>query len=130
MILLDAFPGDRAATHATDYDADAFPAALTSRGFDVIRDSHSNYLETQLTLTSMFWMRHLVDIPALGRAVRPAVARLVAGQGGTQRLARRWPTCAPMATRSSRSTAAMLTRILIGWIGSSGNPRPPSSNWP
>jgi len=66
VILLDAFPGDRAAKRATDgYDPDAFPAALQSRGFDVIRDSHSNYLLTPLTLTSMFWMRHIVDIPAL-----------------------------------------------------------------
>ena len=71
VILLDAFPGDRAAAHASGYDADAFPDALTSRGFDVIRDSHSNYLETQLTLTSMFWMRHLVDIPSLAPPFGP-----------------------------------------------------------
>jgi len=65
VILLDAYPGDRAAALSRTFDRDAFPKALTARGFDVVRDSHSNYLMTQLTLTSMLSMRHLVDIPAL-----------------------------------------------------------------
>jgi len=66
VFLLDAFPGDRAAALAGDrYDPDAFPEALESRGFDVDRDSHSNYLLTPLTLASMLSMRHLVDLDAL-----------------------------------------------------------------
>jgi hypothetical protein len=66
VILLDAYPGDRVAARATDFDADAFPNALAARGFDVVRDAHSNYLLTPLTLGSMLSMRHLADIPALG----------------------------------------------------------------
>ncbi len=65
VYLLDAYPGDRAAALSSTFDREAFPAALTARGFDVVRDSHSNYLLTPLTLASMFSMRHLVDIPAL-----------------------------------------------------------------
>ncbi len=66
VFLLDAYPGDRAAAHSATFDADAFPAALETRGFDVVRDAHSNYLLTPLTLASMLSMRHLADIPELG----------------------------------------------------------------
>jgi hypothetical protein len=66
VFVLDAYPGDRAATRASAYDPDAFPAALTDRGFDVARDSHANYLQTPLTFASMLAMRHLADIPSLG----------------------------------------------------------------
>ena len=65
VYLLDAYPGDRAAARSSTFDREAFPAALTARGFDVVRDAHSNYLLTPLTLASMFSMRHLVDIPTL-----------------------------------------------------------------
>ena len=65
VYLLDAYPGDRAAALSSTFDRETFPASLTARGFDVVRDAHSNYLLTPLTLASMFSMRHLVDIPAL-----------------------------------------------------------------
>lgn len=65
VYLLDAYPGDRAAALSSRFDPEVFRAALTARGFDVARDSHSNYLLTPLTLASMFSMRHLVDVPAL-----------------------------------------------------------------
>jgi len=65
VILLDAYPGDRVAARGTSFDPDAFPLALGERGFDVVRDAHSNYLLTPLTLGSMLSMRHLADIPAL-----------------------------------------------------------------
>ena len=65
VILLDAYPGDRVAARATTFDPDEFPRALEARGFDVVRDAHSNYLLTPLTLGSMLSMRHLADIPAL-----------------------------------------------------------------
>ena len=71
LFLLDAYPGDRAAARSTSFDADAFPADLEARGFGVVRDAHSNYLLTPLTLSSMLWMRHLEDIPGLGPPYGP-----------------------------------------------------------
>ena len=65
VILLDAYPGDRVAARGTDFDPDAFPNALEARGFDIVRDAHSNYLLTPLTLGSMLSMHHLADIPEL-----------------------------------------------------------------
>ena len=71
VLLLDAYPGDRAASQGTDFDIDAFPRRLTDRGFDVVRDAHSNYLLTPLTLSSMLTMRHLVDVDALAPPYGP-----------------------------------------------------------
>jgi hypothetical protein len=65
LFLLDAYPGDRAARRWPTFDADAFPQDLEARGFDVVRDAHSNYLLTPLTLASMLSMRHLSDISDL-----------------------------------------------------------------
>ena len=69
MIMLDGYPGDAAARLATEsgspYDPDAFPDALTSLGFNVQRNSHSNYLLTPMTLASVLDMRHLVGEPGL-----------------------------------------------------------------
>ena len=73
LFLLDGYPGDRAAAHSAVFDRDAFPTALADRGFDVVRDSHSNYLLTPLTLASMLSMRHLVDIPELGPPYGPVM---------------------------------------------------------
>lgn len=64
VILLDAYPGDRASRIA-GADASAFPAALEQRGFQVQADSHSNYLFTGLTLGSMFAMQHIGENPSL-----------------------------------------------------------------
>jgi hypothetical protein len=65
VILLDGYPGDRAALLDPSFDADEFPAALEKRGFDVQRDSHPNYLGTHLALPSMFAGTYLGDIPEL-----------------------------------------------------------------
>ena len=56
------------------FDRDAFPGALTARGFEVVRDSHSNYLQTPLTLASMLSMRHLADLPELAPPYGPVMA--------------------------------------------------------
>jgi len=86
MIMLDGYPGDAAARLAAEsgspYDPDEFPDALTSLGFNVQRNSHSNYLITPMTLASVFDMRHLVDIPELMNAGDDA-----AGGRGFRRLA-------------------------------------------
>lgn len=66
VIVLDGYPGPRGTAHVPDFDPDAFPDALAERGFLAQADSHSNYMFTPLSLTSMLWMRHLEDIPSLG----------------------------------------------------------------
>jgi len=75
FLMLDGYPGDRAAELArqagSTYDPDAFPDALTSLGFNVQRQSHSNYLLTPLTLASVFSMRQLDELPSLRSDVPP-----------------------------------------------------------
>jgi hypothetical protein len=59
MILLDAYPGDDAATLDPTFDADAFPSALEARGFEVERHARSNYLTTRLTVPTMLADQHV-----------------------------------------------------------------------
>ena len=65
VLLLDGYP--RADWYAQLFDGDnsAFLGELEERGFDVARDSTSNYMFTQLTLASMFHMRPVPEIAAL-----------------------------------------------------------------
>ena len=65
VILLDGYPGDDAAELAPEFDADAFPAELTSRSFEVQRNARSNYLLTRLTVATMFGGEHVVDAEVL-----------------------------------------------------------------
>jgi hypothetical protein len=71
VLLLDGYPGDAAATLDPTFDADAFPAALAARGFDVERNSRSNYLLTRLTLATMFGDVHVAETPALAEEHGP-----------------------------------------------------------
>jgi hypothetical protein len=64
-ILLDAYPGDDAATLDPTFNADAFPAALAARGFDVERHARSNYLTTRLTVPTMLADQHVEAAPEL-----------------------------------------------------------------
>ncbi len=64
VLLLDAFPGDRAMAMAGG-DSAPFISELEARGFDVQRDSHSNYLYTGLTIGSMLGMEHIHESAAL-----------------------------------------------------------------
>ncbi len=77
LLLLDAYPGHSAATHEPTFDADAFPAALEARGFDVALNPRANYQITRLTLPSMFAARHLPDIPGLRAGTREEDARIL-----------------------------------------------------
>jgi hypothetical protein len=72
LILLDGYPGADAAALDPTWDATAFGAALRERNFDVPDPTHSNYLQTLMTLASVFDMRHLADIPSLGPPYGPA----------------------------------------------------------
>jgi hypothetical protein len=74
VVLLDGYPGDDAAVLDPSFDADAFPDALTDRGFDVQRHSRSNYLLTRLTLATMFGNDHVADESALGPPHGPPAA--------------------------------------------------------
>ena len=72
LVLLDAYPGSAAAALDPTWDAAAFGDALRSRGFAMADGTHSNYLQTPQTITSVLDMRHLADIPALDPPWGPA----------------------------------------------------------
>jgi hypothetical protein len=65
MILLDGYPGDDAATLDPAFDADVFPTALGTRGFEVERHARSNYLTTRLTVPTMLADQHVEAAPEL-----------------------------------------------------------------
>jgi len=68
VILLDGHAREDALAQRYDYDLEPFLGELEDRGFEVSRGSHSNYMFTQLTLTSMFH-RSLLPVDALGPLV-------------------------------------------------------------
>jgi hypothetical protein len=62
VILLDGHPRWDTLANEFGYDTEPFLAAMEAEGFDVARESRSNYNMTELTLASMFQMRQLRDI--------------------------------------------------------------------
>jgi hypothetical protein len=69
VILLDGYPRADVLERKFGVDNSEFLDGLTALGFDVGADSHSNYIFTQLTMASMFQMRHLDEIDALSPLV-------------------------------------------------------------
>jgi hypothetical protein len=65
VILLDGYPGERARALDPSYPASDLGARLRERGFDMAPVTHTNYLQTSTTVTSLFQMRHLVGLPEL-----------------------------------------------------------------
>ena len=65
ILLLDGYPGDDSFTRLFGGDNSGFGDALEARGFEVMRNTESNYTFTQATLTSMLHMRPLHEIPEL-----------------------------------------------------------------
>ena len=65
VYLVDGYPGATASAQAPWFDATAFPAALSERGFTVHDDSRTNYLLTRLVIPTMLEGRHVVDIAGL-----------------------------------------------------------------
>ncbi|MEX0709812.1 MAG: hypothetical protein WD116_01250 [Chloroflexota bacterium] len=65
VLLLDGYPRADVLERRFGIDNSAFLAELGDLGFDVATDSHSNYDFTQLTMASMFQMRHLEDVDGL-----------------------------------------------------------------
>lgn len=90
VILVDGYPRADVLQRIFDIDNSPFTEELTSRGFDVAAQSHSNYVFTQLTLASTFQMRHLDAVPAIepligitGGHVNPLRNALVQGEAFT-----------------------------------------------
>jgi hypothetical protein len=75
FVLLDGYPGPEFLERNFGDDNHAFLDDLRNRGFDVVKESRSNYTATMLTLASMFNMRYLDHIDA----IRPVL------QGMTER---------------------------------------------
>ena len=65
ILLLDGYPGDESFTRLFGSDNSGFGEELEARGFEVMRDTESNYTFTQATLTSMLHMRPLHEIAEL-----------------------------------------------------------------
>jgi hypothetical protein len=65
LILMDGYPRTDLLASRLGVDNAAFLGELGGRGFEVAPASRSNYTFTQVTLASMFQMRHLEDVPRL-----------------------------------------------------------------
>jgi hypothetical protein len=65
VVLVDGYPRADVLQRRLGIDNSAFLGELRTLGFDVATNSHSNYVFTQLTLASMFQMRHLEQVAAL-----------------------------------------------------------------
>jgi Sulfatase len=65
VLLLDGYPRADVLERRFGIDNSPFLDELRDLGFDVASASHANYVFTQLTLASMFQMRHLEEIPEL-----------------------------------------------------------------
>jgi len=65
MILMDGYPRADVLERRFGIDNRAFVEELREHGFEVAEESRSNYVFTQVTLASMFQMRHIESIPDL-----------------------------------------------------------------
>jgi hypothetical protein len=65
VILLDGHPRWDTLETKFGYDSEPFLESMRSLGFEVAEKSRSNYNLTELTLASMFQMRHLGGLPEL-----------------------------------------------------------------
>ena len=90
VILMDGYPRADVLSRLFGIDNSPFIGELEGLGFDVAEQSHSNYVFTQLTLASMFEMRHLDQIPSLepfigltGGQVNPLRDALIQGKAFT-----------------------------------------------
>lgn len=92
LIVLDGYPRADTVANRLGGDNSSFVAALEDRGFVVAADSTSGYMYTDLSFTSLFHGRHLVDIPELepllDGANQPALDRLVLNEAPMLRLFR------------------------------------------
>jgi Sulfatase len=78
VILLDGFARSDVLEDTFDYDDSPFLDGLREDDFEVADQSHSNYLVTNLSVSSLLNYRELGDIPAL----KPLIADPGATEGG------------------------------------------------
>jgi hypothetical protein len=65
VVLLDGYPRSDVLERRLGIDNAAFLEALRGRGFDVAAGSHSNYVFTALTLSSLFQMTYVDEVESL-----------------------------------------------------------------
>lgn len=65
LVLLDGYPADATLRDSFHFNNGGFQERLQALGFQVRTDARSNYDATLTTLTSVFAMAYLADIPAL-----------------------------------------------------------------
>lgn len=78
VILLDGYPGDDAAAGLDPtWNRNAFADALVARGFDVHRNSRSDYLLTRLVLPALFSGRPVTELVPPGSGDLATQSRLL-----------------------------------------------------
>jgi hypothetical protein len=83
VVLLDGYPRADVLQHAFEYDNSPFVSGLEERGFTVATRSHSDYLWTHVSLSSLLQMDYIENIDSLepvvaGKApLHPAIRRTV-----------------------------------------------------
>ena len=101
VILLDGYARADVLANTFGYDDSPFLDGLRSDGFEVADASHSNYLVTNLSVSSLLNYRQLADIPALQPLI--AESRRDRGRAGPPRdLRRRGPRRLPEARLRDR----------------------------
>lgn len=118
VILLDAYARADVLHDQFDFDNTPFLDALEDRGFEVAPASHSNYMLTQLSLTSLFEMTLVQDVPALSALInsgapdQPTARRVLNDNPSFDLLRARGYTIAAFAT-SYESVALRRADVLI-----------------
>ena len=73
VVLLDGYPRTDWLRRLFGGDNEAFLGALADRGLDIAERSSSNYMFTELTLTSMLNMAAMEDVEGVGDVIRGEV---------------------------------------------------------
>ena len=70
VVMLDGYPRADVLEFAFGYENEPFLEALASRGFTVASRSHSDYLWTHLSLTSLMHMDYVENIESMQEIIR------------------------------------------------------------
>ena len=61
-LIFDAYPNHNVLSKFFEYNNDEFITDLTERGFYVVPESHSNYVQSFLSISSSLNMKHMTDL--------------------------------------------------------------------